>query len=86
LYGDAGDLPWDEDPAASDVVHLTSPAHFNKFLKTEKGQELPPEPTCLLALSLFIPPHTYSFISSVRLLVLYRTGKVFRVQIRIAPL
>ena len=35
----SGELPWDEDPAAGDVMHLNSPAQFNKFFKTEKEQE-----------------------------------------------
>jgi len=35
-----GDLPWDEDAASKDVVHLANPAQFNKLLKTEKGKVL----------------------------------------------
>ena len=38
LKDPSGDLPWDEDPAAQDVMHWTSPQHFNKFMKTEKGK------------------------------------------------
>ena len=34
----SGDLPWDEDAASKDVVHLANPAQFNKLLKTEKGK------------------------------------------------
>jgi len=40
LKDPTGDLPWDEDPSAQDVLHWESPAHFNKFLKTEKGKVL----------------------------------------------
>jgi protein disulfide isomerase family A protein 5 len=38
LKDPTGDLPWDEDPAATNVLHWTSPQHFNKFLKSEKGK------------------------------------------------
>ena len=38
LKDPSGDLPWDEDPAAQDVMHWTSPQHFNKFMKTQKGK------------------------------------------------
>jgi len=40
LKDPTGDLPWEEDPASEGVVHLTSPAHLNRFLKTEKGRVL----------------------------------------------
>jgi len=40
LKDPAGDLPWEEDPGAQDVVHWESPAQFNKFLKGEKGKVL----------------------------------------------
>ena len=38
LKDPTGDLPWEEDPMAQDVVHWHSPAHFNKYLKAEKGK------------------------------------------------
>jgi len=37
LKDPTGDLPWEEDPTAQDVVHLTSPAHLSKLLKQEAG-------------------------------------------------
>jgi len=40
LKDPTGDLPWNEDSAAADVVHLANPAHFNKFFKQEKGKVL----------------------------------------------
>jgi protein disulfide-isomerase-like protein len=40
LKDPSGDLPWDEDPAAQDVVHWQSPLQFNKFIKAEKGKVL----------------------------------------------
>jgi len=40
LKDPSGDLPWEEDPSAQDVTHWTSPQHFNKFLKAEKGKVL----------------------------------------------
>jgi len=40
LKDPAGDLPWEEDPAAQDVIHWESPQHFNRFLKAEKGKVL----------------------------------------------
>lgn len=40
LKDPSGDLPWEEDPTAQDVVHWENPGHFNKFLKTEKGKVL----------------------------------------------
>jgi len=40
LKDPTGDLPWDEDPGAQDVIHWQSPQHFNKFFKTEKGKVL----------------------------------------------
>ena len=40
LQDPSGDLPWEEDPSAQDVMHWTSPQHFNKFLKSEKGKVL----------------------------------------------
>lgn len=40
LKDPTGELPWDEDPAASAVAHLTSPAQFNRFFKNEKGRVL----------------------------------------------
>ena len=32
-----GDLPWEEEPQAQVVVHLKTPKHLTKLLKTEKG-------------------------------------------------
>jgi len=40
LKDPTGDLPWEEDPAAQEVIHWQSPQHFNKFMKTEKGKVL----------------------------------------------
>jgi len=40
LKDPTGDLPWEEDPAAADVKHLSSPQQFNKFFKQEKGRVL----------------------------------------------
>lgn len=36
----AGDLPWDEDPTGSDVLHLQDPSALEKFLKKEKRPSL----------------------------------------------
>ena len=40
LKDPTGDLPWDEDPAASSVVHLATPSQLSKLLKTERGSVL----------------------------------------------
>jgi len=40
LNDPTGELPWDEDPKAQDVIHFENPAHFNKFMKNEKGKVL----------------------------------------------
>jgi len=40
LKDPTGDLPWEEDPQSQDVVHLETPSHLNKLLKTEKGPVL----------------------------------------------
>ena len=40
LKDPTGDLPWDEDPAAQDVAHLSTPKEFFKLLKSEKGPVL----------------------------------------------
>ena len=36
LKDPSGDLPWEEDPLAQEVVHLNTPAQLAKLLKTEK--------------------------------------------------
>jgi len=36
LKDPSGDLPWEEDPQAQEVVHLNTPAQLAKLLKTEK--------------------------------------------------
>ena len=38
LRDPSGELPWEEDPAASAVTHWTSPRHFDAFLGKEKGK------------------------------------------------
>ena len=40
LKDPTGDLPWDEDPAAQDVAHMSSPKQFFNLLKSEKGRVL----------------------------------------------
>ena len=40
LKDPAGELPWEEDPAAQDVTHLANPKHFHSLLKSEKGPVL----------------------------------------------
>ena len=40
LKDPTGDLPWDEDPAAQDVAHLSNPKQFFNLLKSEKGPVL----------------------------------------------
>lgn len=36
LKDPTGDMPWEEDPGAGDVVHLENPKSFNKLLNSEK--------------------------------------------------
>jgi len=40
LKDPTGDLPWEEDPSAQDVVHWETPSQFTRFLKSEKGKVL----------------------------------------------
>ena len=40
LKDPAGDLPWEEDPQAQEVMHLASPAQLAKLLKADKGPVL----------------------------------------------
>ncbi|KAK3612179.1 hypothetical protein CHS0354_016566 [Potamilus streckersoni] len=40
LLDPTGDIPWDEEPGAEDVVHVESEQSFNKFLKREKNPVL----------------------------------------------
>lgn len=35
-----GDLPWEEDESAQDVIHILDVASFNKLLKKEKDKDL----------------------------------------------
>ena len=35
-----GEMPWEEDPLAQEVVHLSSPQQHTKFIDTEKGPVL----------------------------------------------
>lgn len=36
----AGDVPWEEDPAGAEVLHLADGAALDKFLKKEKRPSL----------------------------------------------
>jgi len=36
LLDPTGDVPWEEDPTASDVVHISSEENFNKLLRKDK--------------------------------------------------
>ncbi|XP_060077241.1 protein disulfide-isomerase A5-like [Ylistrum balloti] len=40
LLDPTGDIPWEEEPDAGDVVHPDTPQSFNKLLKKEKGPML----------------------------------------------
>ena len=40
LKDPAGELPWEEDPAAQDVAHIANPKQFSALLKSEKGPVL----------------------------------------------
>ncbi|KAJ8307304.1 hypothetical protein KUTeg_015388 [Tegillarca granosa] len=40
LLDPTGDIPWEEEPTATDVIHIDTPQSFNKLLRKEKNPML----------------------------------------------